>query len=71
MKVLEIMNDLDLGYSEIPADAKTNSEPFREHATPLLHPVLLTSGVSLIDIQKKYGLTDLLGQRCHHPPCDL
>jgi len=57
VKVIEIMNDLDLGYNEIPADAKTNSEPFRLHATPLLHPVLLTSGVSLIDIQKKYGLT--------------
>ncbi len=57
VKVIEIMNDLDLGYNEIPADAKTNSEPFRLHATPLLHPVLLASGVSLIDIQKKYGLT--------------
>ena len=57
IKVIEIMNDLNLGYNEIPADAKTNSEPFRQHATPLLHPVLLTSGVSLIDIQKKYGLT--------------
>jgi pectate lyase len=57
VKVIEIMNDLNLGYNEIPADAKTNSEPFRAHNTPLLHPVLLTSGVSLIDIQKKYGLT--------------
>lgn len=57
IQVIEIMNDLDLGYNEIPADAKTNSEPFRAHAAPLLHPVLLTSGVSLIDIQKKYGLT--------------
>ena len=57
VKVIEIMNDLNLGYNEIPADAKTNSEPFRAHNTPLLHPVLLTSGVSLIDIQKKNGLT--------------
>jgi pectate lyase len=57
VKVIEIMNDLSLGYNEIPADARTNSEPFRAHTTPLLHPVLLTSGVSLIDIQKKYGLT--------------
>ena len=57
VKVIEIMNDLNLGYNEIPADAKTNSEPFRAHTTPLLHPVLLTSGVSLIDIQKKNGLT--------------
>ena len=57
IKVIEIMNDLNLGYNEIPADAKTNSEPFRAHNSPLLHPVLLVSGVSLIDIQKKYGLT--------------
>ena len=57
VKVIEIMNDLNLGYNEIPADAKTNSEPFRAHTTPLLHPVLLTTGVSLIDIQKKNGLT--------------
>jgi pectate lyase len=68
IKVIEIMNDLDLGYNEIPADAKTNSEPFRAHATPLLHPVLLTSGVSLIDIQKKYGLTifSANGATIHH-----
>ena len=57
IKVIEIMNDLNLGYNEIPADTKTNSEPFRAHNSPLLHPVLLVTGVSLIDIQKKYGLT--------------
>ncbi|MGH7952028.1 MAG: immunoglobulin domain-containing protein [Limisphaerales bacterium] len=57
VKVIEIMNDLDLGYNEIPADAKTNSEPFRADNAPLLHPVLLQTGVSLIDIQKKNGLT--------------
>jgi pectate lyase len=57
IKVLEIMNDLNLGFNEIPAEAKADSEPFREHTTPLLHPVLLASGVSKIDIQKKYGLT--------------
>jgi pectate lyase len=57
VKVIEIMNDLNLGYNEIPADAKTNSEPFRAHNSPLLHPVLLGTGVSLIDIQGKSGLT--------------
>ena len=58
VKVIEIMNDLDLGYNEIPADAKTNSEPFRaQNNGPLLHPVLLNTGVSLIDIQGKNGLT--------------
>jgi hypothetical protein len=57
VKVIEIMNDLNLGYNEIPGDAKTNSEPFRAHTTPLLHPILLQTGVSLIDIQSKNGLT--------------
>jgi len=57
VKVIEIMNDLNLGYNEIEASAKAGSEPFRTAATPLLHPVLLQTGVSLIDVQKKNGLT--------------
>jgi pectate lyase len=57
VKIIEIMNDLDLGYNEIEASAKSNSEPFRAATAPLLHPVLLQVGVSLIDIQKKNGLT--------------
>jgi pectate lyase len=57
VKVIEVMNDLNLGYNEIEASAKTNSEPFRAAETPLLHPVLLQTGVSLLDIQKKNGLT--------------
>jgi pectate lyase len=57
VKVIEIMNDLNLGYSEIETSAKAGSEPFRSAAPPLLHPVLLQTGVSLIDVQKKNGLT--------------
>jgi pectate lyase len=57
VKVIEIMNDLNLGYNEIEASAKAASEPFRTAATPLLHPVLLQTGVSLLDIEKKNGLT--------------
>ncbi len=57
VRIIEIMNDLNLGYNEIEATAKAASEPFRADATPLLHPVLLTTGVSLIDVQKKNGLT--------------
>ncbi len=58
VKVIEIMNDLNLGYSEIEASAKATSEPFRaSSAAPLLHPVLLQTGVSLIDVQKKTALT--------------
>jgi pectate lyase len=57
VKVIEIMNDLDLGYNEIPANAKTNSEPFRADTAPSLHPVLLNTGVSLLDIQDKTNVT--------------
>lgn len=54
-KVIEIMNDLHLGWNEIGATNQTGA--FRVNATPLLHPVLLTSGVTLIDVQNKNGLT--------------
>jgi pectate lyase len=54
-KVIEIMNDLDLGYNEVPASARTGA--LRVAAAPLLHPVLIASGVSTIDIQDKTGLT--------------
>lgn len=58
VKVIEIMNDLNLGYTEIPSAAKATSEPFRASPnSPLLHPVLLQTGVSVVDIQKKTGLT--------------
>ena len=57
VKIIEIMNDLNLGYNEIEASAKVTSEPFRAHNAPKLHPVLLQTGVSLLDIQKKNGLT--------------
>ncbi|HEY1661029.1 MAG TPA: immunoglobulin domain-containing protein [Verrucomicrobiae bacterium] len=57
VKVIEIMTNLSLGYNEIEASAKAGSEPFRSGDTPLLHPVLLQTGVSVIDIQKKNGLT--------------
>ncbi len=57
VKIIEIMTNLNLGYNEIEASAKAASEPFRADNTPLLHPVLLVSGVSVIDIQKKNGLT--------------
>jgi pectate lyase len=57
VKIIEIMTNLNLGYNEIEAGAKSGSEPFRAHNAPKLHPVLLQTGVSLIDIQKKNGLT--------------
>lgn len=57
VKIIEIMTNLNLGYNEIEAGAKAGSEPFRAHAPAKLHPVLRQTGVSLIDIQKKNGLT--------------
>jgi pectate lyase len=68
VKVIEIMNDLNLGYNEIEASAKATSEPFRAGETPLLHPVLLVTGESDVDIQKKTGLTifSANGSAIHH-----
>lgn len=58
VKVIEIMNDLNLGWNEIDPVAKSmDSTPFSQPQTPLLHPVLLTSGVSTLQISPKSGLT--------------
>jgi pectate lyase len=58
VKVIEIMNDLDLGWNEIGSAVQTlASTPFRSHNAPLLHPRLLVTGVSLIDIKPRSGLT--------------
>ena len=73
VKVIEIMNDLNLGYNEIEASAKTNKEPFRPGETPLLHPVLLVTGESDVDIQKKNGLTifSANGSAIHHAKLNI
>lgn len=56
IKVIEIMNDLDLGWNEIgPAVQNLASTPFTAAATPQLHPRLLTTGVSKMDIKYKNG----------------
>lgn len=54
-KVIEIMNDLDLGWNEIPDAAKVS--PFSAHNTALTHPVLKETGVSKINIDSFDGLT--------------
>lgn len=54
-KVIEIMNDLDLGWNEIPAAAQVS--PFVVHNSALTHPVLKTTGVSKIYIDSFNGLT--------------
>jgi pectate lyase len=56
VKVIEIMNDLDLGWNEISEEAKTTANsPFVEAAVPKLHPKLLTSGVSVMIINPRNG----------------
>ncbi|WP_145146205.1 family 16 glycoside hydrolase [Paenibacillus xylanexedens] len=55
IKVVEIMNDLDLGWNEIPASAKT--APFSAHNNALTHPVLMKTGVSRVSIDNFDGLT--------------
>jgi pectate lyase len=58
VKVIEIMNDLDLGWNEVGAAVQTlASTPFRSGSAPKLHPVLLVSGESVIDIKPRSGLT--------------
>jgi pectate lyase/fibronectin type 3 domain-containing protein len=48
-KVIEIMNDLDLGWNELSAAAKTTAgNLIVSHNTPQTHPVLLQTGVSKI-----------------------
>ncbi|MEA3187823.1 MAG: hypothetical protein QOD99_1653 [Chthoniobacter sp.] len=56
VKVIEIMNDLDLGWNEIGTSVQTlGSTPFTQAATPVLHPRLITTGVSKVDIKYKNG----------------
>jgi pectate lyase len=58
VKVIEVMNDLNLGWNEIdPAVKLLSSTPFSQPQTPLLHPVLLQTGVSTMQISPKSGLT--------------
>lgn len=55
VKVVEIMNDLDLGWNEIPSTAQTS--PFAKHNDALTHPVLKQTGVSKITVDGFNGLT--------------
>lgn len=49
------MNDLNLGWNELPAAAQTS--PFAEHNDALTHPVLKQTGVSKLTIDGFNGLT--------------
>lgn len=57
-KVIEIMNDLNLGYKELTAEEiKAGGNLIKEHALPLTHPVLKETGVTLIYLEKLNGVT--------------
>lgn len=54
-KVIEIMNDIDLGWNMIGSAAQTS--PFSKHNEPLVHPILKETGVSKLVIDGFDGLT--------------
>jgi pectate lyase len=56
VKVIEIMNDLNLGWNEV-GTAVQSDGLLRQNIAPKKHPVLLASGVSLLDITGFNGLT--------------
>lgn len=55
VKVIEIMNDLDLGWNEIDSQAK--KAPFAQNIAPLTHPTLKKTGVSRITVESFNDLT--------------
>lgn len=58
VKVIEIMADLDLGWIEVGTAVQTlASNALRAHAAPKLHPKLIQTGVSILDIKSKSPLT--------------
>ncbi len=70
-KVVEIMNDLDLGWNEIPAAAQVM--PFVANNPAQTHPVLMTTGVSKIYIDGFNGLTifSANGAKIKHASLDV
>ncbi len=56
VKVIEIMNDLNMGWNEVGTLLQADGL-LRQNIAPKKHPALITSGVSLLDIQDFNGLT--------------
>ena len=56
VKVIEIMNDLDLGWNEI-GSAVQSYACMNQNATALMHPELIESGVTQIKVAKKTDMT--------------
>jgi len=58
VKVIEIMNDLNLGWNEVGTLLQGQpNNPLRPNAAAKKHPALIASGVTLLDIQAFNGLT--------------
>lgn len=56
VRVIEIMDDLDLGWNEVGQEVREMvSTPFKSAIVPRLHPVLLKTGVSSITINPREG----------------
>lgn len=56
IEIIEITNDIDLGYNIIKDEIKTG-DIFQEHNLPLIHPKLKGTGVSKLRIKNKENLT--------------
>ena len=56
VKVIEIMNDLNMGWHEIGVPLQ-NDGLLRQNIAPKKHPALIASGVGLLDIMDFNGLT--------------
>ena len=59
VKVIEIMNDLNMGWNEVGTllQAQTGNPLRARTSPPKKHPALIASGVTLLDIQNFNGLT--------------
>ncbi|QWP75273.1 hypothetical protein J5226_16785 [Lysobacter sp. K5869] len=56
VKVIEIANDLAMGWNEVEDAARTDGL-LRQNKAPKKHPALIASGVSLLDVTNFDGLT--------------
>jgi pectate lyase len=56
VRVIEIMNDLNMGWNEVGTLLQADGL-LRQNIAPKKHPVLIASGVSLLDITSFNGLT--------------
>ena len=58
VKVIEILNDLNMGFNEVGTLLSSqSSNPLRANLPASKHPALIASGVTLLDIQDFSGLT--------------